>query len=254
MLIIISPAKTLDFSVLNKNNSYTIPCFLDYSQNLISILRKKNVDEIIKLMNISPDLAQLNFERFQFWDKNFTLQNAKQALLAFKGEVYRGIDIETFSSIEIENSQNYLRILSGLYGILRPLDLIQPYRLEMGIKLENERGKDLYKFWGNLITEKLNETLIKMNKKILINLASEEYSKVLKFKEIKVKIITPIFKEEKNGKYQTIAVFAKKARGLMTRFIIQNQLTNPQDLKAFNVAGYYFDSNNSNDSEYIFIR
>ncbi len=254
MLIIISPAKTLDFSALNKNNSYTIPCFLDYSQNLISILRKKSVDEIIKLMNVSSGLAQLNFERFQLWNKNFTLQNAKQALFAFKGEVYRGIDIQTFSPIEIENSQNYLRILSGLYGILRPFDLIQPYRLEMGVKLENENGKDLYKFWSNLITEKLNETLTKMNKKTLVNLASEEYSKVLNFKNVRSNIITPIFKEEKNGKYQTIAVFAKKARGLMTRFIIQNQLTNPQDLKAFDVAGYCFDANNSTEIEYVFIR
>jgi len=254
MLIVISPAKTLDMLAKSTTNQYTIPDFINKSELLIKELRKKTPENLSKLMGISDNLSQLNFERNMAWNKNFTPENAKQALLAFRGEVFRGIDVDTFTIKQLEDSQNYLRILSGLYGLLRPLDLIQAYRLEMGTKLENKCGADLYQFWGDEITRKLNETLKKLNKKTLINLASHEYFKSLKTKQIAAKIITPIFKEEKNGNYQTIAVFAKKARGLMTRFIIQNELTNPNDLKAFDVESYTFSQEMSNENEYIFIR
>ena len=254
MLIIISPAKSLDFKSENKTEKYTIPPFLDKSEILINELQKYSPNDISKLMNVSFKLAELNYERNVKWNKNFALENAKQALFAFTGEVFRGIDVKTFSTKDLENSQNYLRILSGLYGLLRPLDLIQAYRLEMGTKLENPQGNNLYKFWGNTITEELNKTLAELKKKTLINLASNEYYKSVKPKLINAKIITPIFKEEKNGKYRIIAVYAKKARGLMTRFIIQNKLKNPEDLKAFDLAGYGFNQELSNEKEFIFIR
>ncbi len=254
MLIVISPAKTLDLNAQSATNQYTIPDFLKDSESLIKELRKKTPENLSELMGISNNLAELNFMRNRAWQKNFTPENAKQALVAFRGEVYRGIDVDTFKINELENSQNYLRILSGLYGLLRPLDLIQAYRLEMGTKLENKNGSDLYQFWGNKTTEKLNETLKELNKKTLINLASNEYYKSLKTKLIIAKIITPIFKEEKNGNYQTIPVLAKKARGLMTRFIIQNELTNPNDLKAFDIEAYTFSQEMSSEKEFVFIR
>lgn len=254
MLIIISPAKTLDFETKSKISTYTIPDFLSKSETLIKELQKLSSKELSRLMKISPNLAQLNYERNMVWNVKFTTDNAKQALLAFTGEVFRGIDASGLSNQELEASQSYLRILSGLYGLLRPLDLILPYRLEMGTKLRNPKGNNLYKFWGNLLTERINETMTELDKKTLVNLASNEYYKAVNSKQIKARIITPAFKEEKNGEYKTIAVYAKKARGLMTRFIIQNQLSKPDDLKAFDVAGYAYDESMSNEKEFVFIR
>ncbi len=254
MLIVISPAKTLDLNAQSATSQFTIPDFLKDSEILIKELRRKTPENLSELMGISNNLAELNFMRNRAWQKNFTPENAKQALVAFRGEVFRGIDVDSLTTNELERSQNYLRILSGLYGLLRPLDLIQAYRLEMGTKLQTKMGDNLYQFWGNKITEKLNSTLLELNKKTLINLASNEYFKSVKTSGIKTKIITPIFKEEKNGNYQTIAVLAKKARGLMTRFIIQNELTNPNDLKAFDVESYTFNQAMSNENEFVFIR
>ncbi|WP_282126904.1 peroxide stress protein YaaA [Marinifilum flexuosum] len=254
MLIVISPAKTLDFESQVKTAIHSEASFTKDAEQLIKILRKLNVDEIGDFMGISPKLAQLNFERFHQWNLPFTPDNAKQALLAFKGDVYTGIDAESLSDTDFENAQSQLRILSGLYGVLKPMDLIQAYRLEMGKKLENKKGKDLYEFWGDKITKSINKDLKEYDHQHLINLASNEYYKSIKAKQIKAKIITPAFKDLKNGQYKMISFFAKKARGLMTRFIIQNGISNPDDLKAFDLDGYIYNPNLSKDNAPVFTR
>ena len=254
MLIVISPAKTLDFDTPTTSNIHSDAEFTKDSAQLIKVLRKLKVDDISDLMGISPKLAQLNFERFHEWHLPFNEDNAKQALLAFKGDVYTGIDAATFSDKDLERSQTDLRILSGLYGVLKPMDLIQAYRLEMGKKLENRRGDNLYQFWGEKITKSINQTLKENDHKHLINLASNEYFKSIKNKKIKAEIITPGFKDLKNGEYKMISFFAKKARGLMTRFIIQNEITDPEDLKAFDLDGYIYNSNLSKENAPIFTR
>ncbi|MFA8433000.1 MAG: peroxide stress protein YaaA [Marinifilaceae bacterium] len=254
MLIVISPAKSLDFETSVGIQDYTIPDFLPQSEELIKELKKLSIDDISQFMAISPKLAQLNFERIQTWHPNFNSENAKQALLAFSGDVYTGIDASSFNSEDFAFAQKNLRILSGLYGVLRPMDLIQPYRLEMGKKLETPKGKDLYQFWGNQITDVINQTINSENHKDLINLASNEYFKSIQKKQIQAKIITPIFKDYKNGAYKVVSFYAKKARGLMSRFIIQNQLTNCEDLKAFNLDGYHFNPNLTKGKDWIFTR
>jgi Uncharacterized protein conserved in bacteria len=211
MLTVISPAKTLDFESQVKTNIQSEASFTKDAEQLIKILRKLKVDEIGDLMGISPKLAQLNFERFHQWNLPFTPDNAKQALLAFKGDVYTGIDAENLSDADFENAQSQLRILSGLYGVLKPMDLIQAYRLEMGKKLENKKGKDLYEFWGDKITKSINKDLKEYDHKHLINLASNEYYKSIKAKQINAEIITPAFKDLKNGQYKMISFFAKKS-------------------------------------------
>jgi len=254
MLILISPAKSLDFETKNTNKNFSESSFLKESQSLIKQLRKLSTDEIADFMSISPKLAQLNFERFVNWHLPFNLENAKQAILAFKGDVYTGLDAGSLSETELHRAQNDLRILSGLYGVLRPLDLIQAYRLEMGKKLQTTKGKNLYEFWGDKITHEINKTLKEKEDKHLINLASNEYFKSVNKKKIKAEIITPVFKDLKNGQYKVISFFAKKARGLMTRFIIQNKITNPEHLKAFNCDGYVFNPHLSKDTELVFTR
>jgi len=205
-------------------------------------------------MGISPKLAQLNFERFINWQLPFSTDNAKQALLAFKGDVYTGLDAYSLNEDELQTAQNDLRILSGLYGVLKPLDLIQAYRLEMGKKLQTKKGNNLYEFWGDKITKEINKSLIAKNDKYLINLASNEYFKAVVKKKVKAEIITPVFKDFKNGQYKVISFFAKKARGLMTRFIIQNKITDPEHLKAFNSEGYNFNPQLSKNTELVFTR
>ena len=205
-------------------------------------------------MGISPKLSQLNFERFVNWQLPFNMENAKQAILAFTGDVYTGIDASTLNETELQTAQTDLRILSGLYGVLKPLDLIQAYRLEMGKKLQTPKGKNLYEFWGDKITNEINKTLKEKEDKYLINLASNEYFKSVNKKEVKAEIITPVFKDLKNGQYKVISFFAKKARGLMTRFIIQNQITDPEYLKAFNSDGYVFNPHLSKNQELVFTR
>jgi cytoplasmic iron level regulating protein YaaA (DUF328/UPF0246 family) len=254
MLILISPAKSLNFESQSTSQNYSEARFLKESDALIKQLRKFSTDEISDFMGISPKLAQLNFERFVNWQLPFNMENSKQAILAFTGDVYTGIDANTLSEIELQTAQTDLRILSGLYGILKPLDLIQAYRLEMGKKLQTTKGKNLYEYWGDKITNEINKTLKEKQDKYLINLASNEYFKSVNKKKLKAEIITPVFKDLKNGQYKVISFFAKKARGLMTRFIIQNQITDPEYLKAFNSDGYIFNPHLSTNQELVFTR
>ena len=254
MLIVISPAKTLDFETPASTNKNTLPDFLDDSAELIDQLKRLEPDKIGDLMSISPKLATLNSNRYHQWSLPFNLNNAKQSALAFKGDVYTGLDAESFNPDELAFAQNHLRILSGLYGVLRPLDLIQAYRLEMGTQFNNSRGKDLYAFWGDIITESINQDLKKQQNSALVNLASNEYYKSIKADKLNTNVITPVFKDQKNGVYKIISFFAKKARGLMSRYIIQHKLTNPEDIKGFNLAGYSFNTNASNKGEWVFTR
>ncbi|WP_036772297.1 peroxide stress protein YaaA [Photorhabdus australis] len=254
MLITISPAKTLDYESPLATEKYSQPALLDQSEQLISICCKLTPTQIASLMGISDKLAGLNAARFGEWHADFTPENARQAILAFKGDVYTGMQAEDFSDKDFDFAQDHLRILSGLYGVLRPLDLMQPYRLEMGIKLENKRGRDLYSFWGDLITEKLNQALEQQGDNVLVNLASDEYFKSVNTKKLAGKIIKPVFLDEKNGKYKIISFYAKKARGLMSRFIIQNQLTQIDRLVEFNLDGYVFDESLSKGNELVFKR
>ncbi len=242
MLIIISPAKTLDYESPLPTSRYTQPELLDYSARLMKYCRKLTPAQIASLMKISDKLAGLNAARFAEWHPDFTPDNARPALLAFKGDVYTGLQAGDFSEEDFDFAQQHLRMLSGLYGVLRPLDLMQPYRLEMGIKLHNDNGDDLYSFWGDVPTQKLNQALQAQKDDILINLASDEYFKAVKPAKVKGSLIKPIFLDEKNGQFKVISFHAKKARGLMSRFIIKNRLTQPEQLKDFDSEGYFFDS------------
>jgi cytoplasmic iron level regulating protein YaaA (DUF328/UPF0246 family) len=254
MLIVISPAKTLDYETPAKTKTFTLPDYLDDSAELIHRMREFSALDIAELMHVSSKIAELNFDRFEAWNKNFSEKNAKQAVLAFKGDVYTGLDAESFSAKDFKFAQSHLRILSGLYGLLRPLDLMQPYRLEMGTKLSNERGKNLYEFWGNTLTDGLNAQLKKIKSEHLINLASNEYFKAVKPKQINGEVITPAFKEYKNGDYKMIGFYAKKARGMLSRYIIQNQLSDVEDIKSFDVEGYKFNKSLSKGNNWVFTR
>jgi len=254
MLIVISPAKKLDYETPAKTKVFTQPDYMGDSKLLINELRKFCALDIMDLMKLSLKLAELNFDRYEAWKPKCTEKNAKQSILAFQGDVYQGLDAASLSAAELKFAQQHLRILSGLYGILRPLDLMQPYRLEMGTKLKTARGNNLYDFWGNTITEGLNKQLKKLKTDALINLASNEYFKSVKPKELNAEIITPAFKEFKNGDYKMIGIYAKRARGLMSRYIIQNKLTNPEDLKDFHEEGYKFNSKLSKGNNWVFTR
>jgi len=254
MLIVVSPAKTLDYDTPPKTKTFTLPDYLDDSAELIHRMREFSSLDISELMKVSSKIAELNFDRFEAWNKKFTEKNAKQAVLAFKGDVYTGLDAESFSAKDFKFAQTHFRMLSGLYGLLRPLDLMQPYRLEMGTRLSNERGKNLYEFWGNIITDGLNAQMKKTKSEHLINLASNEYFKAVKVKDINGEVITPAFKEFKNGEYKMIGIYAKKARGLMSRYIIQNQLSDVEDLKSFDVEGYRYNKSLSKGNNWVFTR
>ncbi len=254
MLIVISPAKTLDYDTPAITSQYTQPDYLNDAQQLIARARKLSTDDIIQLMDVSENIAKLNVERFQQWTTPFTPKNAKQAVLAFKGDVYSGLEAETFSEADFQFAQDHLRILSGLYGLLRPLDLMQAYRLEMGRKLDTTRGNNLYQFWGETITQGINQQMTATSSKHLINLASNEYFKSVKSKLIDGEIITPEFKDYKNGSYKMMGVYAKKARGMLSRFIIQNQLNDPEEIKAFNQDGYSFNPELSKGNTWVFSR
>ena len=240
MLIILSPTKTFASKATLFKEDFTLPAHLNKSQILINELKMKTIDELIKLMNISPKLAQLNFERFQQWNKTFNSDNSQQAIFAYRGEVFNGLDAETLKDSDIMFAQKHLIIISGLYGTLRPLDLIQPYRLEMGTKASFAGRKNLYEFWKETITESLQQALKAQNDNILINLASNEYFKAIDTKELNARIITPHFKENKNGVYKIVTIYAKKARGMMTRFILQNRISDPEQIKLFDLDGYYY--------------
>ncbi|EPR81759.1 UPF0246 protein YaaA [Acinetobacter gerneri DSM 14967 = CIP 107464 = MTCC 9824] len=205
-------------------------------------------------MSVSEKIANLNVERFRDWDSDFDLSNARQAIFAFKGDVYTGLDAYHLDEKDFKFAQKHLRMLSGLYGLLRPLDLMMPYRLEMGTRLENPRGHNLYEFWGDIITNLINEDLEQAGSNVLVNIASDEYYKSVKESKIKAEIIKPVFLDQKNGKYKVISFYAKKARGLMARFMIENQLSSIDDLKSFNTDGYYFDAASSLAGELVFKR
>ncbi|WP_028889475.1 peroxide stress protein YaaA [Tenacibaculum ovolyticum] len=252
MKIIISPAKSLDFESKATTSLYTQPRFLEQSIKLNKKLKTLSRKKLSELMKISDDLASLNYERNQNWQTPFELDNAKQAIFSFTGEVFRGIDVNTIPEGKLPTMQDNLRILSGLYGLLKPLDLIQPYRLEMGTRLKVGRTENLYKFWGNELADSLNSELD--NDELLVNLASSEYFKALPKKVLKVPMITPVFKDLKNGEYKTIMTFAKKARGLMVRYIIENDIKTIEGLKGFNVNDYRFSEEMSTKTELFFTR
>ena len=254
MLTVLSPAKTLDYETAPITQSATLPRFMDQSALLVEDARGLNPDDIRALMGVSEQIAHLNHERFMNWQSESTSDNAKQAVLAFKGDVYTGLQAETLSEDDLDFAQTRLRILSGLYGLLRPLDLMQPYRLEMGLKFTNQRGKNLYEFWGEQLTDTLNADLVSAKTGVLINLASNEYFKAVKPKLLNADIITPQFKDLKNGQYKMISFFAKKARGLMARYIIDNRITEPEALKSFSAAGYYYSDEQSQGDQWVFLR
>ncbi|PCK89283.1 peroxide stress protein YaaA [Pseudomonas viridiflava] len=254
MLMVISPAKTLDFETPPTTERFTQPQYLDHSQELISQLRELAPAQIAELMHLSDKLAGLNAARFGSWTPDFTPENAKQALLAFKGDVYTGLQAETLSEDQLDYAQKHLRMLSGLYGLLRPLDLMQPYRLEMGTRLANARGKDLYAFWGTRISEWLNEALADQGDDLLLNLASTEYFSAVKRSALNARIIDTEFKDLKNGQYKIISFYAKKARGMMSRFVIEERIDSPEALRAFDVQGYRYNAELSTPSKLVFLR
>jgi len=254
MLLLISPAKTLDYETPPNTAVHSQPEFLDDSAELIDQLKTLSPSDVSSLMSISDKLGVLNSNRFIEWRTPFTPDNSKQALLAFKGDVYEGMSADTLSKDDLNWANNHLRILSGLYGLLKPLDLMQPYRLEMGTRFNNQRGKNLYEFWGDKITEKINQEMANQKSPVLINLASNEYFKSVKPKLLKSKVITPVFKDWKNDKYKIISFYAKKARGMMSAYIIKNRLESPSDIKEFDTAGYAFSAEQSTDNEWVFLR
>jgi len=254
MLMIISPAKKLDMETPAPVSQFTIPGFLNASQELINNLRMMSAEELGGLMKISPELAELNARRYRYWHTPFTLENAKPALFAFRGDVYAALDADSLSESDVDFAQDHLRILSGLYGLLRPLDLMQAYRLEMGTRLSNARGRDLYAFWGNTITDALNQAMSGQSDDTLINLASGEYSKAVQPSRLSGRMINVQFKEQKDDGYKIIGIHAKRARGLMSRFVIQNRIDTPEDIKQFDLADYCYRADMSTESEWVFAR
>lgn len=254
MLMVISPAKTLDYETPPATPCFTQPEHLDHAQDLIQQLRDFTPAQIAELMHLSDKLAGLNAARFGSWVRPFNPSNAKQALLAFKGDVYTGLNAEDFSEADFDFAQTHLRMLSGLYGVLRPLDLMQPYRLEMGTKLANPRGNNLYDFWGERISGWLNEALAAQGDEVLLNLASNEYFSAVKRKALNARIIDTEFKDLKNGQYKIISFYAKKARGLMARYVIKERLTDPAGLKDFNYQGYRYSAEHSKADSLVFMR
>lgn len=254
MLIVLSPAKTLDYDTPATTDVYTLPEFIDHSVELIATLKQLSPAQVGSLMQISDALAALNVGRYASWSTKFTTENAKQAILAFNGDVYEGLDAPSLTAKQLDYAQARIRILSGLYGMLRPLDLMQPYRLEMGTRLANPRGKDLYAFWGERVTKALNQVLSAQKSKALVNLASEEYFKVVKPKLLNVPVITPVFEDWKGGKYKVISFYAKRARGMMARYAVKNGIKQPEKLKEFDTEGYAFDQAASNENVWFFRR
>lgn len=252
MKLVLSPAKSLNYQSKLPYNITSEACFLAEAERLNKLLKKKSAKGLSKLMSISPDLGQLNYERNQEWSLPFTSKNARQAIYAFSGDVYRGLDAYTIAEDKLEKMQETVRIISGLYGILKPMDLMQPYRLEMGTKFPVGKSKNLYEFWKTKVTKTLNDEL--KDGELFLNLASAEYYKAIDEKVLKVPVITAIFKDFKNGEYKNIMTFAKLARGYMTRYIIDTNAKTLDDLKGFDYQGYGFSEPMSNDNELVFIR
>ena len=252
--MLLSPAKTLDYETPATTNSFSIPDYLGKSSELVKVLKQKSFLDLMELMQVSQKIAELNVERFNQWKLPFSTENAKQAVLAFKGDVYTGLDASALSENRLAYTQSHLRILSGLYGLLRPLDLMQPYRLEMGLKLTTKKGENLYQFWGEKITDALNVLLAKQDEPVLINLASNEYFKSVQKKNLDGRLITPEFKDWKNGKYKMISFFAKKARGLMVRYAIDHNIHKAEVLQNFDYDGYHFNLELSRADKWVFSR
>lgn len=254
MLMLLSPAKTLDYQTEVSTHEYTQPQYLDEAEILVRQLQGLSPNQLAQLMKLSDKLAALNLARYASWSRPFTPDNTRQAILAFKGDVYIGLQAEDFSPEHFEFAQQHLRILSGLYGILRPLDLMQAYRLEMGTPLTRLLGKDLYAFWGERITQWINEELEAQNEPFLLNLASNEYFKVIKRSLVRAQIIDTEFRDQKDGQYKIISLYAKRARGLMARYVIEHQLTHPDDLCSFDSEGYYYSAKHSSTERMVFLR
>jgi cytoplasmic iron level regulating protein YaaA (DUF328/UPF0246 family) len=254
MLTLLSPAKTLDYETPATTRRTSQAGFLDESAELIDVLRMYSAEEISGLMGLSSKLAELNVERYSSWSLPLSEANAKQAFLAFKGDVYTGLAAETLSQDDLDFAQQHIRMLSGLYGMLKPLDLMAPYRLEMGTRLKNSRGKDLYEFWGGRITDALNGELAEHRSQVVVNLASNEYFKSVQSKKLNAELITPVFKDEKNGQFKIISFYAKKARGLMTRYLINHRIDHAAELKAFDMAGYRYSPQDSQSNTWVFNR
>lgn len=257
MIILLSPAKTLDFAENNSNNfDFSSPIFLKKSKKLINGLKKMHPGKISSLMNLSDKLTNLNVERYNSWKAQTKPSvNARQSVFVFKGDVYQGLSADTLSKTDINYAQKHLRILSGLYGILKPLDLIEPYRLEMGTKLKNEKGHNLYDFWGKQISKNIEEDLKNQKSNILINLASNEYYNSVQSLSENINVISPVFKDKgKDGRYKIISFYAKKARGFMTSWLIKNKVKNTKDIISFSDHGYIYSPEESKDSFPTFIR
>ena len=254
MLIVISPAKTLDFEPVDASLKSSKPTLLKQSAELVEQMRQFDSRGLQQLMGVSEKIASLNVERYQSWHTPFNRRNAKQAIMAFRGDVYTGLDADSFKADDFEFAQEHLRILSGLYGLLKPLDLIQPYRLEMGTRIETSQGGDLYTFWRDTITPAVNRQLKKIDSDTLVNLASNEYFSALDGDKLKARVCTPVFKDYKNGKYKIVSFFAKKARGQMSAYAIQKKITDAEQLKRFRVDGYKYDKASSTDTEWVFLR
>lgn len=254
MLTVLSPAKTLDYETPPRTRKATQPQFLQLAAELVEDARRMSPEDIQSLMGVSENIAALNHARFMNWHPDFTPDNAKQAVLAFKGDVYTGLEAESLDAKALTFAQKHLRILSGLYGLLRPLDLMQPYRLEMGLKFANRGGSNLYEFWGEQITEAVADALKKSGSPVLVNLASNEYFKSIKPARLDAQVVTPVFKDLKNGQYKMISFFAKKARGVMARYIVEQQLNEPEAIKSFTGAGYYYSAKDSSDKQWVFLR
>lgn len=254
MLVVISPSKTLDFDGRSYSD-HTTPFFNSQISHLIDHMKSLSENDLERLMDISPKLAALNHDRFQRFQLPFTPENSRQALLAFKGDVYQGIQVDDYTDSEIRFAQDHLRILSGLYGLLRPLDLIQPYRLEMGTRLSGPWGKTLYEFWENTISERINQELPHTTgSPFLVNLASNEYFKAIRPENLDAPVLHIHFKEKKNGTLKTIGIHAKRARGVMTDFIVKHQIGDPEDLKRFAQTGHRYDPSHSTETEWSFVR
>lgn len=254
MFFVLSPAKNLNEKDPSPVSSFTLPDLLPEAEILMQKLRQLAPQQIAELMHVSDKIALLNAERNAAWHTPFTPENAKQAVFMFNGDVYEGIAADTLKPEQIDYLQQHVRLLSGLYGVLRPLDLMQPYRLEMGTAFANSRGKNLYEFWGDKITDLLNQTLKQAGSDVLINLASQEYFKSVNTRKLNARLITPIFKDEKNGKYKIISFYAKRARGLMVRYAAEHSITEPEMLKNFDYEGYSFNEAASNETEWVFMR
>lgn len=254
MIAVISPAKTLDFSARTIANKATQPVFREEARILAEVLKGYSPARLARLMSINPKLAQLNFERYQEWNLPFTPENAKQALLSFRGDVFLGIDAPGMTPDDLDFAQGFLRILSGLYGVLKPLDLMQAYRLEMGTRLRNSRGEDLYGFWGRRLTDSLNRDLASEKNRVLVNLASNEYFNAIDAKAIEGTIITPAFKDFSNGKYRFLSYFAKQARGMMAAYLIRNRVESTEKLCLFDSDGYRYSEEHSTPTAPVFLR